>query len=204
MGVMRLVALLAAVCGAARADGGDALARARIHFDAGKALYQLGNYTDAIREFSAGYQLAPRPQFLINLGQAYRKLGELPKARDMYRRFVHDVPPGDPDLPQAQQVLADLEREIAATAPPAGDPVPPPVVVPPPIVAAPAPVLTAPAPAPRDDTRRRRLGLGLGLGLSLGAAAVAAIVVGVVLGPVDYWGRAQASCAAPCIGVDLR
>jgi tetratricopeptide (TPR) repeat protein len=125
--------------GAASADGPDGTARARTHFEAGRALYILGNYSDAIREFAAGYQLAPRPQFLLNLGQSHRKLGDLTKARDMFRRFLAEAPPDDPDRAAAKQVLDDVEREIAArpVAPP------PPPVVPAPVVAPAAPPAVA-------------------------------------------------------------
>lgn len=115
----RLLIMLAFVTSASAgwAQSGDAVARARTHFQAGRALYDLGNYTDAIREFSAGYQLVPKPQFLINLGQSYRKLGDLERARDMYKRFLTDAPPDDPDRGQAKVVLADVERQIALQPP---------------------------------------------------------------------------------------
>jgi len=115
----RLLIMLALVTSASAgwAQSGDAVARARTHFQAGRALYDLGNYTDAIREFSAGYQLVPKPQFLINLGQSYRKLGDLERARDMYKRFLSDAPPDDPDRGQAKVVLADVERQIALQPP---------------------------------------------------------------------------------------
>jgi tetratricopeptide (TPR) repeat protein len=125
----RLALIFAILASAAttRAQTQDAISRARTHFEAGRALYNLGNYTDAIREFSAGYQLAPRPQFLVNLGQCYRKLGgleNLTKARDLYRKFLDEASPGDPDREQVKSVLTDLEQEIAAT--PAAAPPPPP------------------------------------------------------------------------------
>jgi tetratricopeptide (TPR) repeat protein len=108
---------------AVHAQSADTVARARTHFEAGRALYNLGNYTDAIREFSAGYQLAPRPQFLLNLGQAYRKLNDLQRARDMYKKYLDEAPPNDPDREQVRQIAQDLEQQIASQ--PAPVPVPP-------------------------------------------------------------------------------
>jgi len=51
------------------------LAEARVHFEAGTDHYAAGRYEEAIRRFQAGYALVPRPNFLVNIGQAYRKLG---------------------------------------------------------------------------------------------------------------------------------
>jgi tetratricopeptide (TPR) repeat protein len=121
----RHIAILVAVvawAAAAQAQIADPVVRARTHFEAGRALYQLGDYTQALREFAAGYQLAPRPQFLLNLGQCYRKLDELGQARDMYRRYLHDAPATDPERPQARQILAEIEeqlgeRQAASTSP---------------------------------------------------------------------------------------
>jgi tetratricopeptide (TPR) repeat protein len=139
---MRILVFLACILGAvgaARAETPDAIARARTHFQAGQALYKLGNYTDAIREFSAGYALVPRVEFLINLGQSYRKLDDLGKAREMYKRFLAEADPKDPARAQIQSVLSDVEKEIALR--PA--PKPEPVVVPKP----------EPKPQPQVDLR---------------------------------------------------
>ena len=108
----------AGLCGAGAGANDDPVTRARTHFEAGRALYQLGNYNEALREFAAGYQLAPRPQFLLNLGQCYRKLDDLPNAREMYQRYLHDAPASDPERPQAQQILAEIDKQIADGRPP--------------------------------------------------------------------------------------
>jgi tetratricopeptide (TPR) repeat protein len=123
-----LLALLALGAGTAWAQSEDPVARARTHFEAGRALYQLGNYTEAAREFAAGYELVPKPQFLLNLGQCYRKLDQLEQARNMYQRYLTDAPASDPERPQAEQILDEIERQIAArqaNAPPPPAPAPP-------------------------------------------------------------------------------
>jgi tetratricopeptide (TPR) repeat protein len=177
----------------AAAQSGDAVARARTHFEAGRALYNLGNYTDAIREFSAGYQLAPRPPFLINLGQCYRKLGDLEHAREMYVKFLEESPPEDPDRAQVRQVLSDLDAEIArqpAKPKPRGEMMPaapypdrPSPGSEPRVTPAPAAAVVVAAPPPEKKPFIKRhwwiipvsivaaAGLGLGLGLGLTAAS---------------------------------
>lgn len=172
----------------------DQTARARTHFEAGRALYQLGNYTEAVREFAAGYQLAPRPQFLLNLGQCYRKLNDLDKAREMYQRYLHEAPATDPERGQAQQILAELETQIAdRNAPPAPSPVAPgqprpasSVTVEP---AAAAVTVSAPAPAGRKPLVRRNWWI----------FPVAAVVVGVGVGLGVYYGTRN----DPCSGANL-
>ncbi len=100
------------------------IARAKQHFEAGRALYNLGNFSDAVREFSAGYQLVPRPQFLLNLGQAYRKQNDLPHARDMFKKFLVDAPPHDPDRGQARVILDEIEDALLEQQPLPGAPQP--------------------------------------------------------------------------------
>jgi hypothetical protein len=152
-------ALMAVVCaGLAHADSGDPLARARTHFEAGRALYNLANYRDAIREFSAGYALAPRPQFLVNLGQAYRKLGEYDKARAWFVRYLAEAPADDPERAQAGQIVLELDRQLAehpssaassaASSAPSSSEVAPPGEAQAPQPASPSLTVVTPAPPP--------------------------------------------------------
>src|SRR5438477_2623625 len=97
--VLAQVAVWSAI---AHAQQDAAFARAKTHFEAGRALYNLGNYYDAVREFAAGYELAPKPQFLINLGQCYRRLENFEKAREMYQKYLTDVPGESPERAQVE------------------------------------------------------------------------------------------------------
>jgi Flp pilus assembly protein TadD len=184
--------VLLLACGVAQAQvqeprSDDDVTRARTHFEAGRALYQLGNYNEALREFAAGYQLAPRPQFLLNLGQCYRKLDDLANARSMYQRYLHDAPQSDPERPQAEQILAEIERQIAdrqaAQAPPAP-------VTPPPIAAPAATTLTQTAPPPKKSWIKRNWWV----------IPVGAVVVGVGVGLGVYYGTRAPD---PCSGANL-
>jgi tetratricopeptide (TPR) repeat protein len=144
---MRLAALLLVsltLATPARAAGGDDEERARAHYEIGLGLYRLGDYRAALKEFAAGYELARKPGFLLNLGQTYRKLGELREARDMYRQFLAEVHLDDPARPQAQKVLAELEEALRRQPPPE----PPPEPAPSP----PSPPVAAPEPAPEPPS----------------------------------------------------
>jgi tetratricopeptide (TPR) repeat protein len=184
MGFTRLMAVLFALVfasGAARAQSSDDLSRARTHFEAGHALYNLGNYTEAQREFAAGYQLAPRPGFLLNLGQCARKLGNVERAQEMYRRFLAAARADDPQRAEATQVLAELDQQIADR--PVVSPSPPPVAQPQPaVIAAPtvqpaALTLTASPPARKSWIKRNWWVIPVG-----GVVVAAAVGVGVYFG----------------------
>lgn len=178
------VVLLA--CGVARAQSDDDVTRARTHFEAGRALYQLGNYNEALREFAAGYQLAPRPQFLLNLGQCYRKLDDLANARAMYQRYLHDAPPSDAERPQAEQILAEIDKRIADREAKQASPPP----MPPPVAAPAATTLTQTAPPPRKSWIKRNWWV----------IPVGAVVVGVGVGLGVYYGTRAPD---PCSGANL-
>jgi hypothetical protein len=136
--LVRTLVLVAACIGAtAGAEEQDRLNRARAHYEAGRALYTLGDYDRALREFVAGYQLSPRPEFLINAGQALRRLERLDEAQAMFEKYLQETPASDPNRAQVGGLLAELQRHRAEVRPSPGlaAPAPPtmqPVVVTPP------------------------------------------------------------------------
>jgi tetratricopeptide (TPR) repeat protein len=131
----------------------DNAQRARAHFEAGRALYSLGNYESALAEFTAGYDLAPRPGFLVNIGHCQRRLQHLQQARDAYREFLRVAAQDAPESPQVRTALAEVDAQIAAL-PPANTPVAPQPSLTPPAAAPPPVVVANPAPRPRSAWRR--------------------------------------------------
>ena len=99
-------------------NAGDAsdttVERARLHYQAGEKLYLLGRYPDALREFRDGYALEPRPEFLINLGQVHRKLGNRAAAVAMFEQFLAGTTTDDPRRLAVHDILRDLRAEIDA------------------------------------------------------------------------------------------
>lgn len=193
MARLRLIAaILAMASGAApaRAQGEDPLARARTHYEAGRAFYELGKYQEALREFAAGYEASPRPQFLLNLGQCYRKLDDLANARDMYQRYLHDAPATDPERPQAQQILAEIDKQIAErqAAAPAASPSTTATTA---AVAAESPSRALVRAAPPHKSWARR---------NWWLFPAGAVVVGVAVGLGVYYGTRSAD---PCSGANL-
>jgi Tetratricopeptide repeat len=82
-------------------------ASARLHFDRGSRLYDQGKYLEAAREFEAGYQAAPRPLFLLNIGHSYRRAQDLRKAKAAYEKLLRT----DPTTPQ-RPMVEDLIKTI--------------------------------------------------------------------------------------------
>lgn len=166
-------------------------AQARTHFQAGKTHYELGRYSEAIREFAAGYGLAPRPEFLINLGQAYRASGDRKSALSMYERYLEKAPANAKAREQVQQIVETLRVEIAAEKPADAPVKTEPVLTPSPTVVEPAVVAPPETPSPA----RIIVPVAIGAAVLIGAGIATAIVVG----------NAPSCQSAPGLGcLDLR
>jgi tetratricopeptide (TPR) repeat protein len=184
----RAVAMVLVLAAAlpARADDEQALARARSHFEIGRGYFRLGNYAEAVREFTAGYDLAPRPQFLLNLGQCYRALHENARARAMLEKFLADAPADDPERPAVLKLVEELKQQPDERAP----------------AAAPAPVAPAAAPAagvavaPTDAGSRPTFVQRHWWIFPVGAVVLAGVAVGIYFGarPSDACSDAGGRC----------
>lgn len=168
--LLALVAFVALAGGPAAAQtrpeppSRELLARARKHYEAGRALYQVGKYDQALVEFDEGFRLTLRVNSLINLAQCYRQLGRIAEARAHYEKYVALAPADDAMRQEVQQILAAL--------PP---PEPPAPKLEPPETPAPLAVPAEPRPPWQRDPAAATL-------LATGAAA---IVVGVVARVVE-------------------
>ena len=171
MQLRNLVAV--AVCsifapGWAHAD--DAAVAARRHFESGTALYDVGRFDEAAREYDAAYQLRNDPALLYNLGQAYRLAGNQAKAIVTYRAFLRRVP-NSPDRAEVEQRIVELQRQLdeqKAASRPAPTPQPTPQAETP---AASNPALVAAAP-PRHVPVYKKWWLWTTLGVVVAGGAV--------------------------------
>jgi hypothetical protein len=159
------------------AQSQPALERARAHFEAGRALYSLGDFEAALREFVAGYQLTPRRMFLVNIGQAYRKLNNTAKAREMYERYLAEADPGDPLRDEVVRLLAALGPASQGHAPDHGAAQASSDAAPPPTATDPAPAtgkVLVPVTQPPRSSRRRLWWIA-----PAGALVLAGVAVGI-------------------------
>jgi FimV-like protein len=173
----------------------DTDARARAHYEIGEGLFQLGKYSEAVKEFAAGYQLTRRPRFLLDLAQAYRQLGDEASARQMLEQFLAEAPADDIERPQVTELLGQLR----------GSPGPAPLAARPLLPAAQPSTLAVHAEVSRravESTSPRRAKPYWWIGVAGGA-----LVVGAALGVGIYFGTKPRvlSCDAAEAGcLDLR
>ena len=140
------------------------------------AHFNLEEWDQAIVEFEAGYRAKPVPEFLYNLGQAYRLSKRPEKALGFYRRFLYTLPADAPNRVEVERQIASCEHDIearkgspsAASSTATGGATP-----------ATAPRLVATAPHETPLTKRRWF-----WGVVGGAAVVVvgAVVIGAVVG----------------------
>ncbi|HEX9103874.1 MAG TPA: hypothetical protein VF997_16800 [Polyangia bacterium] len=149
----RLIVLLLALAAATSARATPSQEElARSHFVAGEEEYARGRWHEALHEFQLGYALSPRPEFLINFAQVYRRLGDYDAATRECQRYLATAPPSDLAA-QAQRLLEQIREEQAKAPPPPAPPPPPlPKTATPPAVATPA-ILASPSPPPPKKKR---------------------------------------------------
>jgi tetratricopeptide (TPR) repeat protein len=196
LGVAALLIVL--LGGAARGQSVGDVERARVHFDAGRSFFNLGRYADAAAQFQAGYELVPKPRFLLNLGHCFLKMAMHARAREAYERFLALVPPDDSDREEVRERLTEIERVLPPAAPvvepaPVAKPEPPTPAPPPPRLDAPL-LLVAPAPRPPVSLALRRFKTW-GWTIPVGAALVSGLVVGI------YFGTGCRVSTVDCLGV---
>ena len=148
---------------------------ARSHFVAGEEEYARGRWQEALREFQLGYALSPRPEFLINFAQVYRRLGDYDAAARECQRYLATAPPSELAA-QAERLLQQIRDEQATVSPPPPPPPPPPKPAPAPVIVAPA--IVAPPPPP---PKKKRTWIAPVV-VSCVLVAAAAVTVGLVFG----------------------
>jgi hypothetical protein len=104
LGALAVALALPAVAHAEDAEAG------RRYFKRGQDLLKANDFRAAAHAFEAGYVAAPRVGFLLNIGNCYRKLGELGKAREYYWRFLDAAPKDHPSRPAVMDYLRAMEQ----------------------------------------------------------------------------------------------
>lgn len=70
--------------------------------------FQQGAYLLVVEDLQKAYAMEPRPLFLFNLGQAYRRAQRPREAIDCYQRFL-DAAPSHELVPEARGYLTDMK-----------------------------------------------------------------------------------------------
>jgi tetratricopeptide (TPR) repeat protein len=117
--VIRRIAPLAASLAsfiALSAPANADVAKARAHYERGQALYQLGEYHQALDEFKAAHVEKTDPAFLYNIAQCYRLLDQPGEALVFYKRYL-SLAPVSALRPEVERRIAELEAGLRARQP---------------------------------------------------------------------------------------
>src|SRR5688572_30312053 len=86
-----LVAFLASVAGAARADDDEVRARARALMQEGNAKFDADLFVEALDPYQRAYALVPTSNLDFTLAQTLNELGRSVEALEHYERYVRAV-----------------------------------------------------------------------------------------------------------------
>ncbi len=162
-----LLALFVVALAARIAAADDAATRtAKRHFERGQKLYALTKFREALDEYQQAFDAKPIPDFLFNIGQCYRNLGDYDSAIFSYKKYLATAPDAA-NRAQVEQLIDDLQakKDQEDTRRLALQPPPPRTAPPPP--AAPA------APPPSDHPLYTRWWFWTGIGVIAAGAGVA-------------------------------
>ncbi len=152
----------------------------RALFDRGSALYALGRYAEAAPLFERAFELKPDPALLFNAAQAYRFMGNKPRALTLYQNYIRLYGDTIPNADDVRHQIDQLKEAIAVderskTAPPTGVQTPQTTTT-----TTGGPTLIATAPPPRKPlVKRPWFWVAVGGGA---AVVITAVAVGVAVG----------------------
>ncbi|HEX7843694.1 MAG TPA: tetratricopeptide repeat protein [Kofleriaceae bacterium] len=103
-----LIALVFTALTARVAAADDAATRtAKTHFDRGEKLYALTKFSEALGEYQKAFDARPIPDFLFNIGQCYRNLGDYDAAIFSYKKYL-TLAPDAPNREQVEKLIGEL------------------------------------------------------------------------------------------------
>lgn len=90
----------------------DAATRAaKRHFDRGQKLFTLGKFDEALEEYQKAFDASPIPDFLYNIGQCHRNLGDYEQAIFSFKRFLQ-LDPEAPNREKVEIIIDELEDKL--------------------------------------------------------------------------------------------
>ena len=88
----------------------ETIQRARALSNDGTTEYNLGRFQEALEDFSEAYELYPSAEFLFNIGQCHRELGNHERAIFFFDGYLRERP----DAPNRDVVEAAMAESQAA------------------------------------------------------------------------------------------
>lgn len=86
--------------------------RAKELMASGNQHYSLGELAEALVAYRRAYQLAPRAEFLFNIAQCHRRLGQHAEAITMYQSYLAGVPDAE-NTALVEELIAESKAAIA-------------------------------------------------------------------------------------------
>lgn len=105
-----LVAALA-FTSVARADD-PAMRAAKRHFERGEKLFAIGKFDEALDQYQKAFDAKPIPDFLFNIGQCHRNLGDYDAAIFSFKKYLQ-LEPKASDREKVESLIDDLEKKKA-------------------------------------------------------------------------------------------
>ena len=99
---------------APRAQAQQTQKMAKVHYESGKAYYQQGKYTAAIREFTTALELSKKPVLYYNIALCWERLGDIEKAIAFREKYLEALPKAA-DADQVKLQIASLKKRLSGT-----------------------------------------------------------------------------------------
>ncbi len=87
------------------------LRRAKRYFKKGEKLFALGRFDQALEQYETAFEEAPLPEFLFNIGQCQRNLGDYDGAIFSYRKYLK-LKPEAVNRESVEKLIEDLKVKI--------------------------------------------------------------------------------------------
>lgn len=87
---------------------------ARALYKQAQGSYDLGQFEEALKGFSAAYQRKELPGFLFNIAQCHRQLGNHERAIFFYRRYLDLSPKRPKNADQVEELIAQAQAKVVA------------------------------------------------------------------------------------------
>lgn len=89
-----------------------AMRAARRHFESGEKLFALGKFDEALNEYQEAFDAKPIPDFLFNIGQCYRNLGDYDQAIFSFEKYLK-LEPDAANKVSVEKLIDDLQDKKA-------------------------------------------------------------------------------------------
>ena len=93
----------------ARADDVPTRAAKR-YFDRGEKLFALGKFDEALNEYQEAFDAKAIPDFLFNIGQCYRNLGDYDQAIFSFKKYLK-LQPDAADKDKVEKLIEELQEK---------------------------------------------------------------------------------------------